>query len=61
MKVRITKCFMGSWWYANRIGEVFEVSEGDDQSDFGDYVLVIDPDITKHEDCGILEEDCEEV
>ena len=58
MKIKVTKCMIDSWWYNDRIGEVFEV-EGDYQSDFGNYVLVIDPDITKREDYGILKEDCE--
>lgn len=61
MKVRITKCLIESWWYNDRIDEIFDVKEWDDGGvdHYGPSWEVIDPNIEKHEYTGILKEDCE--
>lgn len=59
MKVKILKCLLKSYWYANRVGEVFDVQTTYGTS--GDYVVLENNPTDINPTRYIIGEDCAEL
>ena len=56
VKIRITKASLPTLWYAEKIGEVFEVNEEDYLQETGRYcVLTNTIAYVRHGDCEVIQ------